>query len=97
MKQWNLLLAVVFALIIAIFAVINVNRVEVHYLFGTSQWPLILVILVSVLMGVLIMGAAGAAKNRELKREIKELKKEKDELKIQNHLADRENNEDPAY
>ncbi len=41
------------------FAVINVRSVEVDYLFGRSEWPLILVILGSVLMGALIVFSVG--------------------------------------
>ncbi|QXG62950.1 DUF1049 domain-containing protein, partial [Bacillus spizizenii] len=50
-KQWTIIFALIFTLIVAIFAVINVRSVEVDYLFGRSEWPLILVILGSVLMG----------------------------------------------
>lgn len=44
-KQWTIIFALIFTLIVAIFAVINVRSVEVDYLFGRSEWPLILVIL----------------------------------------------------
>ena len=57
--QWNLILGLIFALIVAIFAVINVDPVRVNYLFGEAQWPLILVIIGSVLMGGLIVGSVG--------------------------------------
>lgn len=50
-KQWTIIFALLFTLIVAIFAVINVRAVEVDYLFGTAEWPLILVILGSVLIG----------------------------------------------
>ncbi len=70
-KQWTIIFALLFTLIVAIFAVINVRAVEVDYLFGTAEWPLILVILGSVLMGALIVFSAGIFQVMKLKREIK--------------------------
>jgi len=67
-SQSGFILALVFALIVAIFAVINVDSVEVNYLFGTGQAPLILIILGSVLMGGLIVGVFGTIQNYKLKR-----------------------------
>lgn len=80
--QGSFILALVFALIVAIFAVINVDAVEVNYLFGTGKAPLILVILGSVLMGGVIAGAFGMVKvyklqraNKALNRKVMELEK----------------------
>ncbi|QSS99073.1 DUF1049 domain-containing protein [Pontibacillus sp. ALD_SL1] len=67
--QKNFILALVFALIVAIFAVFNVDAVEVNYLFGTGQAPLILIILGSVLMGGLIAGIFGTVRNYQLQRD----------------------------
>ncbi|MEC1529674.1 LapA family protein [Bacillus spizizenii] len=75
-KQWTIIFALIFTLIVAIFAVINVRSVEVDYLFGRSEWPLILVILGSVLMGALIVFSAGIFQVMKLKREIKALRKD---------------------
>lgn len=75
-KQWTLIAALIFTLIVAVFAVINVEPVKVDFLFGTAEWPLILVILVSVLMGALIIGSAGAFQIMRLKKELKALKRE---------------------
>ncbi|MCR6106198.1 DUF1049 domain-containing protein [Salipaludibacillus agaradhaerens] len=72
--QWGLISGLIFVLLIAIFAVINVEAVRVNYLFGTADWPLILVILVSVLMGGLIVGSVGIFKVYQLQQEIKRLK-----------------------
>lgn len=80
--QWNMLLGIIFALIVAIFAVINVDPVSVNYLFGKGQWPLILVILISVLLGGLIIGSAGIIRIYALQRKIKTLEKEKRELEV---------------
>ncbi|WP_338750358.1 lipopolysaccharide assembly LapA domain-containing protein [Bacillus sp. FJAT-52991] len=81
--QFNLLLGVVFALIISIFAVINVEPVTVNYLFGQADWPLVLVILFSVLMGGVVSASLSVFRtvslkkqNRVLIHEIEELKKE---------------------
>lgn len=96
-RQWSLILAFIFALVVAIFAVINVEPVEVDYLFGTSDWPLVLVILGSVVMGAIIIAAAGMFKYIALKRENRLLKKDNQRLKeeLENHpnQSDIENNE----
>jgi len=52
--QWLLLIGLVFAVIIAVFAVVNVDEVPVNYVFGEAEWPLILVILASALLGFLL-------------------------------------------
>ncbi|OLO26202.1 hypothetical protein BTR23_23925 [Alkalihalophilus pseudofirmus] len=75
--QWGLILGIIAALVIAIFAVINVDAVRVNYLFGTAEWPLILVIIGSVLMGGIIVGAVGMVRVYQLQQEIKRLKQEK--------------------
>ncbi|WLR49978.1 DUF1049 domain-containing protein [Bacillus tianshenii] len=92
--QWSMLLAIIFAVIVAVFAVINVDAVEVNYLFGTAQWPLILVILCSVLMGALIIGFGGLVRIYKLQRQVKGLEREKAELEAEvaqqnNHTRDK--------
>ncbi|MFC7060744.1 LapA family protein [Halobacillus seohaensis] len=67
--QSYIILALIFALLVAVFAVINVGDVQVNYLFGTGEAPLILVIIVSVLMGGLITASVGAVRYYQLKRE----------------------------
>lgn len=81
--QWTLLLGLAFALIVAVFAVINVDPVTVNYLFGESEWPLILVILGSVLMGGIIVGSVGLFRMFVLQREVKTLKKKNKVLEDQ--------------
>ncbi|MFG6114213.1 lipopolysaccharide assembly LapA domain-containing protein [Halobacillus sp. MO56] len=72
--QYYWILALIFALLIAVFAVINVDPVEVNYLFGTGEAPLILVILISVLMGGIVTAALGAVRVYRLQREVKKLR-----------------------
>lgn len=79
--QWTLLLGIAFALIVAVFAVINVDPVTVNYLFGEAEWPLILVILGSVMMGGVIIGSVGLLRIYMLQREVRALKKENSMLK----------------
>lgn len=75
-RQWGLIFSLIFALIIALFSVINVNTVKVNYLFGTAQWPLILVILTSVLMGALLVGSFGIVRMYRLQRHISRLNRQ---------------------
>lgn len=79
--QFNLLLGVVFALIISIFAVINVDPVTVNYLFGQAECPLVLVILFSVLMGGIISASLSVFRTMGLKRQNKVLVHEIEQLK----------------
>jgi lipopolysaccharide assembly protein A len=74
--QWTLIFALVFALITAVFAVINVGPVQVNYLFGSADIPLILVILGSTLLGGLITGLFGIIRQYRLQRRIKFLEAE---------------------
>jgi lipopolysaccharide assembly protein A len=79
--QWNLILGLIFALIVAIFAVINVDPVRVNYLFGEAEWPLILVIIGSVLMGGLIVGSVGLFRLFVVQRKLKAAQKENEGLR----------------
>lgn len=79
--QWTFILGIIFALIVATFAVINVDPVTVNYLFGKAQWPLVLVILGSVFMGGVIVGSVGLFRIFMLQRKCKGLEKENAQLK----------------
>ncbi|GGM30764.1 hypothetical protein GCM10011351_16110 [Paraliobacillus quinghaiensis] len=85
--QTYIILALIFALIVAVFAVINVEPVEVDYLFGTGEAPLILVILISVLMGGLITAAFGTFHLLKLQRQIRTLEREKSSAKADETIA----------
>ena len=75
-SQWMLLLAFVFALVIAVFAVINVEPVQVNFFFGQTSTPLILVILFSTLFGGLTVGALGLVRVYVLQRKVKQYEKQ---------------------
>lgn len=69
-SHWYLLAGFIFTIIVAIFAVLNVAPVEVNYLFGTAEWPLVLIILFSALMGIVIAGSIGVYQVIKLKRKM---------------------------
>ncbi|GAB6926424.1 hypothetical protein JCM10914A_04070 [Paenibacillus sp. JCM 10914] len=71
--QWSLIAALVFALVTAVFAVINVNPVEVNLLFGIVNIPLILLILGCSLIGGLIVGAFGIYRQYQMQKQIRTL------------------------
>ncbi|KYG91677.1 lipopolysaccharide assembly protein LapA domain-containing protein [Metasolibacillus sp. FSL H7-0170] len=74
--QWTLLIGLVFAIIIAIFAVVNVDQVPVNYIFGEAHWPLILVILGSAFIGAVSSISFIAFNLFRMNRQIKHLAKD---------------------
>lgn len=74
--QGVLISAFAFALLIAIFAVINVEAVQVNFLFAKTTTPLILVILASTLLGGLTVGSFGLLRELKLQRKLKQLEKQ---------------------
>lgn len=53
-KQWSMVGAIVLFLAIAFLSVLNVDPVPINFGFATVEWPLIIVIFGSVLLGALI-------------------------------------------
>lgn len=92
--QWLILVGLVFAVIIAIFAVVNVDSVPVNYVFGEAQWPLILVILVSALLGVLLSSTVAIIRTFTLKRKVNALQKE---IAVKESLIATQQNEIAEY
>jgi uncharacterized integral membrane protein len=93
-SQWYLLAGFIFTIIIAIFAVLNVAPVEVNYLFGTAEWPLVLVILFSALMGIIIAGSIGVYQVIKLKRKMqakpKHMEKRSSESRVEDKKSKKE-------
>ncbi|MGG1600443.1 LapA family protein [Paenibacillus naphthalenovorans] len=73
--QWFLMFILIFALITAVFAVINVEPVQVNFLFTQADIPLILVIIGSTFLGGLIALFIGFMRQFKLQRTIKQLEK----------------------
>ncbi|MER2028102.1 MAG: lipopolysaccharide assembly protein LapA domain-containing protein [Solibacillus sp.] len=74
--QWTFVVGLIFALIIAIFATVNVDSVQVNYVFGEARWPLILIILGSVLIGFIISFCFSVFRMYGSKKQTKALQKE---------------------
>lgn len=79
--QTYVILSIILVIIVAVFAITNVEAVEVNYLFWSGESPLILIILFSVLMGGVITGTAGAVKVFQLQKENRIMKTENDNMR----------------
>lgn len=60
----RLLYGLVIGAVIAVFAVLNLDDVEVNWIFGTAQTPLIIVIAVTFVLGALAGSIAGASRRK---------------------------------
>jgi uncharacterized integral membrane protein len=60
----RLLVGVLLGAVVAVFAVLNRDDVEVNWIFGTAQTPMIIVIAVTFALGALTGWIAGAARRR---------------------------------
>src|SRR5699024_8545348 len=82
-----IVLTILFAILIAIFSVLNISPVEVHYFFWTFETPLIFVILFSVFMGVMITTTVGLIKMYKMQRQLKQLQADNKNMEqfIQDH------------
>lgn len=89
-NQGRLLTALVVALLIVIFALLNTQSVEISFGFWRFSLPLVLVLIVSVLLGVLITVLMSTVATLRLKSELKESRKKIDEIK----QAERKNYEE---
>lgn len=74
--QWTWVLGILFSIVIAVFSIANIESVPVNYIFGTAQWPLVLVILSSALLGAAISGFLAMFRAVMAKKHKNELVKE---------------------
>lgn len=83
--QWSLIAGLIFALLIALFAVINVDPVEVNFGFDVVSIPLILIIVGCALIGGVIVGSFGILRQYKLQKQIKVLTAELAKLQDANN------------
>ncbi|CAH8715938.1 lipopolysaccharide assembly protein LapA domain-containing protein [Paenibacillus thiaminolyticus] len=88
--QWSLIAGLIFALITAIFAVINVNPVQVNLLFGTFEVPLILLILGCTLLGAIIVGSYSIYLQYRSQKKIQQLEQQLAQLAPEAEAAEEE-------
>jgi|SRR5690625_32861 len=72
-SQTYVIFSIIFIIIISVFAVLNIEVIEVNYLFWRGSSPLIFVILFSVLLGGILTTVVGSKKYVQLKRKNKQL------------------------
>ena len=93
-KNWGLIGALILVLLVAWFAVINSDPVEINFGFGSVDWPLSIVILASLLTGaliaVLVASATAFSRHREVKRNEEKLQTDRDNLETEGEQFDRE-------
>ena len=74
--QWTIIVALIFTVIIALFSYINIEEIPVNYYFGQADWPLVVVILGSTLIGAFISSCISAIRMLALKRKVSLLQKD---------------------
>lgn len=70
-NPWRLILFLLIALLVAIFAVLNVAKVTVHFGFAIVQWPLIVIILGALLLGAVLTALLATSTQFSLRRQLK--------------------------
>jgi uncharacterized integral membrane protein len=79
--QRNIVFALGFALIVALFSIANIQNVKVNYIVGYFETPLVIVILGSVTVGACIVFLVGGWKFVKMRNYTKKLEKEMEQLR----------------
>ncbi|WP_461202605.1 LapA family protein [Anoxybacillus sp. TBDG-1] len=79
--QRNIIFALMFALLVALFSIANIQNVEVNYIVGYFETPLVIVILGSVTLGALIVFLVGGWKFVKMRNYTKKLQLEMEQLR----------------
>ena len=75
--QWTIIAGLIFTVIIALFSYLNiVVEVPVNYYFGEANWPLILVILSSTLIGFFISSCFSSIRISQMQHKVNLLQKD---------------------
>lgn len=80
-RQRNIILGLIFALLVALFSIANIQNVEVNYIVGYFETPLVIVILGSVTVGACIVFLVGGWKFVKMRNYTKKLEKEMEQLR----------------
>ncbi|WP_179395348.1 LapA family protein [Lacticaseibacillus absianus] len=79
-NQQRLIVGLVIALVVIIFALLNGQPVAVNFFGAAFHWPLILVIVVSLILGAASALLVSTASLSKLKKQLKRLQKENQDL-----------------
>ena len=92
--QWTLIVALLFSLIVAVFALVNNELVVVNFLFSTVEISLVLLILGSAAAGAVIMVFLSLVRHVQVGFQMRDLKKKvtvlEEDLKAREELSARE-------
>ncbi|WP_409440750.1 lipopolysaccharide assembly protein LapA domain-containing protein [Lentilactobacillus hilgardii] len=72
-KQVTTIISIILIILIAVFAMLNLEKVDVSFGFTSVEMPLVLLILVCLLIGALIIFLFSSTQNIRQNREYKEL------------------------
>ncbi|MDT6980430.1 lipopolysaccharide assembly protein LapA domain-containing protein [Levilactobacillus zymae] len=74
-NQWRIIVTILLVIVVAVFAILNVESVPVSFGFTTVHWPLILLLLVSILIGAILVILFSTITSLQHNRAYKELEK----------------------
>ncbi|WP_125762941.1 lipopolysaccharide assembly protein LapA domain-containing protein [Levilactobacillus mulengensis] len=74
-NQWRIVVTILLVIVVAVFAILNVESVPVSFGFTTVHWPLILILLVSILIGAILMILFSTINSFQHNRAYKDLEK----------------------
>lgn len=80
-KQTGFVLGLILALIVVIFAIMNVETIAINFGFSKVELPLILILLICLVLGALIAVLLSTGTTMSLKRQAKQTQKELATLK----------------
>ena len=83
MLQFGVVVALLFSLLIAIFAIANNQPITINFLYGKAEVSAIVVILGSAIAGAVVMGILNLVRNVKQGLKIRNLKQERKKLEDQ--------------
>ncbi|MFD1471359.1 LapA family protein [Companilactobacillus mishanensis] len=85
-RQWKFVIGLIVALIVVIFAILNVDPVAVSFGFTKIQLPLIVLIIVTLILGAVItmLLANTGSKKKDEKKLSRSAKKQLSNVKVSN-------------
>lgn len=82
--QKNIIISLIFAILIAVFAILNAAAIEVNFIFATMNISAALVILISACLGAIIVYSIDTIANMKEKKKYKDFDKRLENLLVEN-------------